>query len=101
MAVLAGKKMEQELDDAATAERWLVALDAVKAFESFVDPALVDKLVPRRPTFGSYDTEIRWLGAEKSFLERGQYAVQGSCSNVRTVLAHSVPTPLRRGVGTF
>ena len=44
------------LADAATAERWLVTLDAVKAFEPFVDPALVDKLVPRRPTFGSHDT---------------------------------------------
>ena len=44
--------MEQELVDAATAERWLEALDAVKALEPFVDPALVDKLVPRRPTFG-------------------------------------------------
>ena len=61
--------MEQELVNAATAERWLEALDAVKALEPFVDPALVDKLLPRRPEFGSFDIEIRWLRAEKFFLD--------------------------------
>ena len=47
--------MEQELVDAATAERWLEAIDAMKALEPFVDPALVDKLVPR-PCRGMHTT---------------------------------------------
>ena len=46
--------MEQELSDATTAEQWLKALDAAQALEPFVDPALVDDLLPRQPTFGSH-----------------------------------------------
>ena len=62
--------MDQELVDAATAEQWLKALDAAQALEPFVDPALVDDLLPRQPTFGSHDAETCWLRAEKFFLHR-------------------------------
>ena len=65
--------MKQELVDPA--EQWLKALDAAKVLEPFVVPALVDNLVPRQPTFGSHDEEIRWLRAEKFYLERGRLAV--------------------------
>ena len=53
------------------------SLDAAKVLEPFVVPALVDNLVPRQPTFGSHDEEIRWLRAEKFYLERGRLAVKG------------------------
>ena len=67
--------MDQELVDAATAEQWLKALDAAKALEPFVHPALVNALLPHQPTFGPHDAETRWLRAEKFFLERGRLAV--------------------------
>ena len=74
-AFLLAKTMEQELVDATTAELWLNAFDAATALEPLVDPALVDMLAPHHPTFESHGAEIRWLRAEKFFLEHGRLAV--------------------------